>query len=67
MFFDCSYGELSNSVWLGALGAPRPSIYSISNFEMLKIFKVKSLNNKLKSADINKSYQTVWGSNVENI
>ena len=32
---------------------------------MLKIFKIKWLNNKLKSADINKSYQTVWPSNLQ--
>ena len=36
MLFDCSQGELTNSVWLGPLREPRPQFVVDSNFKCLK-------------------------------
>ena len=64
VFFDSSHEELWNSVWLGALRAPRPP--NLQLLQMLKIFKI----NKFKTATLNEfhltarmeSYQTVCDS-----
>ena len=63
VIFDCSYGELSNSVRLGALLAPHPQFTIAPSFECGKYLKLINLKTPQWHLTARmESYQTVCSS-----